>query len=97
MSVPPQGRERHVEPGLVAALECLGVVEFLAHGIGSGGMLVQDFEAQLIRPPVPVRRAAPGLVVERTFTLRHDSLLSTIRPHNGVSAFKTTNENLSHE
>jgi len=43
-------------------------------------MLVQDFEAQLIRPPVPVRRAAPGLVVERAFTLRHDSLYRRYDP-----------------
>ncbi len=44
----------------VETLELFGVVEILAHRIGLGGMLVQDIELQLVRPPVPVRRAAAG-------------------------------------
>jgi len=38
----------------IQAIELSGVVEVLAHGIGLGGMLVQDLQAQLVRPPVPV-------------------------------------------
>ena len=53
-----QGRE-------VEALELLGVVEVLAHRIGLGGVLVQEVQPQLVRPPVTVRRAAAGRVVER--------------------------------
>jgi hypothetical protein len=30
-------------------------------------MLVQDFEVQLVGPPVMVGRAAPGFVYERAF------------------------------
>ena len=48
----------------VEALELLRVVEVLAHRIGLGGMLVQELESQLVRPPVAVRRAAAGDVVE---------------------------------
>ena len=44
----------------VETLELLSVVETLAHRIGLGGMLVQDIELQLVRPPVSVRRAAAG-------------------------------------
>ena len=39
----------------VELLEFLGVVEILPHRIGLGGMLVQDIEIQLVRPPVLVR------------------------------------------
>src|SRR5271167_695670 len=42
-----QGRE-------VEFLELLSVVEVLAHGIGQGRVLLQNFEVQLVRPPVPV-------------------------------------------
>ena len=49
----------------VEAPERLGVVERLAHRIGQGGLLVQDVELQLVRPPVPVRRAAAGGVSAR--------------------------------
>ena len=44
----------------VETLELVCVVESLAHRIGLGGALVQDIEVQLVRPPVPVRRAAAG-------------------------------------
>jgi len=44
----------------VETLELLSVVETLAHRIGLGGMLVQDIEPQLVRPPVTVRRASAG-------------------------------------
>ncbi len=38
----------------VEALELLGVVERLAHRIGQAGLLVQDLNVQLVRPPVTV-------------------------------------------
>ena len=46
----------------IEALELLSVVEALAHRIGQGGMLAQDVQPQLVRPPVTVRRAAAGHV-----------------------------------
>ncbi len=46
----------------VELLEFLSVVEILPHRIGLGGMLVQDIEIQLVRPPILVRRAAAGSV-----------------------------------
>ena len=36
-------------------LNSLGVVEILTHRVGLGGVLVQDVQLQLIRPPVRVR------------------------------------------
>ncbi len=39
----------------VELLELLGVVELLAHRIGQGGVLVENPEVQLVRPPVPIR------------------------------------------
>ena len=52
----------------VKALELFRVVKVLAHGIGFRGMLVQEFEFQLLRPPVAVSGAAVGsAIVERTF------------------------------
>ncbi len=41
----------------VERLEFLGVVELFAHRIGQGRVLMKDPEVQLVRPPVPVRRA----------------------------------------
>src|SRR5882762_4617855 len=38
----------------VEALEFFGVVEVLVHGIGQRGVLVQDLQIQLIRPPVRI-------------------------------------------
>ena len=58
-----QRREIFLHRRQVEALELLGVVEVLAHRIGLGGMLVQEVEPQLVRPPVAVRRAAAGGVV----------------------------------
>ena len=57
-----QRREIFLHRRQVEALELFGVVEVLAHGIGLGGMLVQEIELQLVRPPVAVRRAAAGVV-----------------------------------
>ena len=53
-----QRREVLLQRREVEALELLGVVEVLAHRIGLGGMLVQEVQPQLVRPPVTVRRAA---------------------------------------
>ena len=57
---PPLLRVRHqgmeiLDHGIqVEALELLGVIERLAHGIGQGRVLVQDLQVQLIGPPVCV-------------------------------------------
>ena len=63
-----QCREIFLQRCVVEAQELLRVVEALAHRIGLGGMLVQEFDLQLVRPPVLVcgggRR---GAVVERAF------------------------------
>ena len=69
---PPLLRIRHqgmkvLDHGIqVEALEFFRVIELLAHGIGQRGVLVQDVQVQLIRPPVGIRagsgerRALPG-------------------------------------
>ena len=44
----------------VEFLEFLGVVERLAHRIALVRVLMKNLEVQLVRPPVPVRRAAAG-------------------------------------
>ena len=44
----------------VEFLELLSVVERLAHRIAQVGVLMKNLEVQLIRPPVPIRRAAAG-------------------------------------
>ncbi len=55
---PPVLRGRHQATKVlyhriqVKALELLGVVERLAHGISQLGMLVQNLQIQLIGPPV---------------------------------------------
>jgi hypothetical protein len=73
---PPVLRVRHqrVEvllQGLeVELLEFLSVVERLAHGIGQGRVLVEDPEVQLVRPPVPVRRASASRVFVSTARYR---------------------------
>jgi hypothetical protein len=51
----------------VEALEFLRVVEVPAHWIGLGRMLVQQFDFQVVRPPVVVCGTAAGGVLERTF------------------------------
>ena len=67
----------------VETLELFGVVEILAHRIGLGGMLVQDIELQLVRPPVLVRRAAAGRMFV-TFA-RHRALAAFIH---GIHSFR---------
>ena len=59
-------REVFLQRLVVEALEFPGVVEVLAHRIGLRGMLVQEIELQLVRPPVAIRGAA-GRVRERAF------------------------------
>ncbi len=49
----------------IEALELFGVVEFRIHRIGLGRVLMEEVDAQLVRPPVPVGPAA-GCVIERT-------------------------------
>jgi hypothetical protein len=51
----------------VETLELLSVIETLSHRIGLGGMLVQDIDLQLVRPPVRVRRAAASNLTGRVF------------------------------
>ncbi len=51
----------------VEALERFGVVKAFVHGVGQGRVLVQDLQIQLVRPPVAVRCAAAGGMVERAF------------------------------
>ena len=57
---PPILRVRHhgmkiLDRGIqVETLECLRIVERLAHRIGQGGVLAQDLEVELIRPPVRI-------------------------------------------
>ena len=46
-----------LEGFVVEALEFLRVVEFLTHRIGLGGMLPEDVQTQLVRPPVPNGRS----------------------------------------
>ena len=55
-----QSRAIFLHSSQVEALELFCVVEVLAHRVGLGGMLVQDLDFQLIRPPVAVRRASTG-------------------------------------
>src|SRR5262249_8653663 len=62
-----QRREIFLQRRKVEALELFGVVEVLAHGIGFGGMLVQEFELQLVRPPVAIRRAAAGDMLDGAY------------------------------
>ena len=39
----------------VEALELFRVIELLTHRIGQRGMLVQDLQVHLIRPPINIR------------------------------------------
>jgi hypothetical protein len=65
----------------VEALELLGVIEALAHGIGQLRVLVQDLQIQLIGPPICVRSGSSRCVFQsaaRERALRfvgHGSLL----------------------
>ena len=54
---------------VVEALELLGVIEALIHRIRQGGVLVQHVQPQLPGPPVTVRGAAAGGVIERALDL----------------------------
>jgi len=60
---PPFLRVRHqgtevLDHGIqVEALEFFSIIELLAHRIGQEGVLAQDSQVQLIRPPVPIRRS----------------------------------------
>ncbi len=68
---PPVLRIRHqreqvfLQRRVVELLELLGVVELRAQRIGPCGMLVQQVQAKLVRPPVSIRRAATRGVVDR--------------------------------
>src|SRR5215469_1442147 len=50
----------------IEALKFFGIVELLAHRIGKGGMLVQDPQVQLIRPPLRIR-VGPSQGVSASF------------------------------
>ncbi|MCY1308456.1 hypothetical protein D9M70_584660 [compost metagenome] len=39
----------------IKLFEFLGIVEGFAHRVGKGGILVQDLQVELVRPPVTVR------------------------------------------
>ncbi len=68
---------------VVELLELGGVVEFLAQRMGALAVLVQQVDAQCVRPPVAVAGAAAGGVVERTLACarrgRHGVLLGGLR------------------
>jgi hypothetical protein len=49
-----QGMEILDHGGQIEALEFLGIVERLAHRIGQGGVLVENLQVQLVRPPVTI-------------------------------------------
>ena len=83
---PPILRVRHqgakvLDHGIqVEALEFPGVIERLAHRIGQGGVLVEDLEVQLVRPPVAIGpgcgsrvhdRALARALVVALFSLAH--------------------------
>jgi hypothetical protein len=65
-----QRREVLLQGRVVQAPEFPGVVEFFAHRVRPGRVLVQDVETQLVRPPVPIRPTA-ACVRYRTLALRH--------------------------
>ena len=54
----------------IEALEFLRIIELLVHGIGQGGVLVQDLQVQLIRPPARIRRGARNGVPARAARYR---------------------------
>ena len=59
-----EGREVFFERGEVEAFEFFGVVEVFAHGVGLRGMLAEEIDAELVRPPIAVGGAAAGDVFE---------------------------------
>jgi len=50
----------------VKFLEFLSVVERLAHGIAHVRVLMKNLEVQLVRPPIPDRRATAGCLFARS-------------------------------
>ena len=72
---------------VVEALEFLRVVEVLAHRVGLRGMLVQQIQPQLVRPPVAVRRADAGDVVERALAR---ALVVSLRVHVSLRSWSAT-------
>ncbi len=69
LRVSHQLREILLQRREVQALELLRVIEARAHRVGLGGMLVQQLDLELVRPPVVVRGAAADkgrAVAERT-------------------------------
>ena len=64
------GDEILLQSRVVEALELFRVVKIRAHRIGLGGMLVEQFDFQLVRPPVAIGSATrEGAVIERAFRL----------------------------
>jgi len=59
----------------IQTVECFGVIKVLIHGIGLGGMLIEEVQTQLVGPPVLVCGATPCRVFNRAFTLCHSALL----------------------
>ncbi|MCY1431395.1 hypothetical protein D9M71_473620 [compost metagenome] len=56
-----------LEGGKIQALVGLGVIEILVHGIGEARVLMQDFQVQLVGPPVAVTGTTAGSRIERAF------------------------------
>src|ERR1700733_4139819 len=66
LRVSHERREVFFQRREVEALELPGIVEIRVHRVGLRGMLVQQVERQVVRPPIFVRRAAAQRVIERT-------------------------------
>ncbi len=80
---PPFLRVRHqrlqvLDHGVeIEALELFAVIECLAHRIGQGGIPVQNFDVEVIRPPVSVRVCLAERAFARAVVFRvHDCLQS---------------------
>src|ERR1051326_301476 len=58
-----QRREIFFERRVIETLELLRVIKLLAHRIRLRGMLVQELELQLLRPPIAIRHAVGGSTV----------------------------------
>ena len=52
-----------LQSGQIKLLEFFGIVEIGAHRVGLGGMLVQDIEIHLIRPPILIGYSTAGSVL----------------------------------
>ena len=55
---------------VVEALELFGIVEAAAHRVGLRGMLVQQIQPQLVRPPIAVGSPDAGNMAEGTLCFR---------------------------